>query len=350
MNTALARCAFILIAAVALLTQMTSAATPPETLTLQDLQGRPDRWPGELTITRDLNFGNAQLRAGQKVRVLEYNGGSEIGVDAGELGLFGIDVGDCDMLEAANAAWAKLTAEQRALEPQTVVADPSLWPARVRCTSGFVLNSGKEVPPNQEFDLVGFEGSSQAILWESEGNAKLSADISQTDAVARARELVAMPPDQRPARIAAALKDVMVDSDGKPVTRDDIDGQTIFALYYGASWCGPCRAFSPGLVEYVNAISKDNPKVTFVLVSNDEKDADMLKYMKEEKMPFAAVPMKAMQDSGVLMCYVKGAIPQLTIVDRYGKIIADSWHGGTYIGPKAALAALDVEIKAGKGK
>ena len=36
--------------------------------------------------------------------------------------------------------------------------------------------------------------------------------------------------------------------------------------------------------------------------------------------------------------YLRGSIPQLTIVDRHGKIIADSWTGNAYVGPKQAMA------------
>jgi len=37
--------------------------------------------------------------------------------------------------------------------------------------------------------------------------------------------------------------------------------------------------------------------------------------------------MAAMNKAPVLMCYSKGSIPQLIIVDRYGKVIADSFNG-----------------------
>jgi nucleoredoxin len=155
---------------------------------------------------------------------------------------------------------------------------------------------------------------------------------------------------KRPARVAAALRDVLVDSDGATVKKENLDEQTVYALYYGASWCGPCRSFSPGFVKYVESVAAANPKLTVVLVSNDEKDADMLKYMKDEKMPWAAVPLKAMDGSPVLMSYLRGSIPQLTIVDRYGKIIADSWSADRYVGPNAAMAGLDKTLKSGAAK
>jgi nucleoredoxin len=171
--------------------------------------------------------------------------------------------------------------------------------------------------------------------------------MDQTDAVARARELVAVAPEKRPSRIVAALKDAMVDSDGN-AAKVDVEGSKVFALYYSASWCGPCRQFSPSLVKYVNEVAAANPKLTVVLVSSDEKDADMFKYMKEDKMPFMAVPMA--KSPSVLLGYAKGSIPQLTIVDRYGKVLADSWNGQQYIGPKVALAGLDKLLKSGAGK
>lgn len=328
----------------------TSAATPPQTLTLQDLSNRPDRWPAQVTIQRALNFGASKLAAGQKVAIVEYNGGSELGVDAGNGQLYGIDVKDCDLLEAANAAWAKLTPEQRALEPKAVIEDASLWPAKVRCTSAFTLNSGKEIPPNQEFELLSIDRGGQVTLWTSEGQAKLSAQVAQTDVVARARELVTIDPAKRPARIANALKGKLVDPTGKRVADGNLEDQKLFALYYGASWCGPCRQFSPSLVKYINSIAVANPKLTVVLMSNDEKDADMLKYMQEEKMPWVAMPMKAMQESPIVYGYLRGSIPQLTIVDRYGKVLADSWSGNQYVGPKPALVGLEKVIKSGAAK
>lgn len=346
------RCLSLASIILVLLTSLSTRAqtAPPETLTLQDLQGRPDRWPAEVTIKRDLNFGDAKLTAGQKVKVLEYNGGDEVGVDAGNNQLFEIDQKDCDLLEGANAAWSKLTPDQRALDKKTVIQDMSLWPTKVRCTSGFVLNSGKEVPPNSEFELMWIQPNGGVTLWEPEGKAKLGARIEQTDAVARARELISIDPAKRPSRIASALKGVMVDAEGKPVTKDDLDQQTVFALYYGASWCAPCRKFSPDLVKYVNSVAADNPKLTVVLMSNDEKDSEMLKYMQEEKMPFAAVPMKAMQSSPALYYYLGGGIPQLTIVDRNGKILADSIGRTGYVGPKPAMAGLDKVLKSGAAK
>jgi nucleoredoxin len=326
-------------------------AAPPEKLGPRELANRPDRWPAQVTMLRDMDFGGAKLAKGQKVTVLEYTGGNEVGVDAGNNQLFAIETTDCDLMDAANAAWAKLTAEQRALEPATLVEDASLWPTKVKCTAAFTLNNGKELPPGAEYDLLTIDRGGQVQLYTRDGDARLTAQLAQTDAVARARELAAVDKSKRPGRIAEALKGAaLVDASGKPMKRDDLDRQQVFALYYGASWCGPCRTFSPGFVKYVNSVAAANPNLTVVLCSNDENDADMLKYMREEKMPWAAVPLKSLKQSPLLWTYLRGSIPQLTIVDRHGKVIADSWSGNTYVGPKQALAGLDRAVKSGAAK
>ena len=103
-------------------------------------------------------------------------------------------------------------------------------------------------------------------------------------------------------------------------------------------------------MKYVNSVAAANPKFTVVLLSNDEKDAELFKYMKAENMPFGAVPMKSMMDSPLLYCYLRGSIPQLTIVDRYGKVIANSWQANRYVGPKAAMVGLEKTIKSGAAK
>jgi len=325
------------------------AAAAPETLTLHDLVNRPERLPEEVTMTKDVDFGAGGLKKGQKVRVMQFTG-QEIGVDAGvgDL-LMAVTPEECDFLEAANAAWSKLSPEQKALDVQTVLNDASLWPAKVRCTSGFTLDkTAKNLPPNMEYELVSVDRAG-VTLWATEDKAKLNATIDQTDLVRRARELVAIDPAKRPGRIPAALKGAMVDSTGKPA-EVDVDGANVFALYYSASWCGPCRQFTPGFIEYITGIQAANPKLVVVLISNDEKDADMLKYMTEDKMPWMAVPMAKMNETPVLLGYAKGGIPQLTIVDKYGKVLADSFNGRQYVGPKVAMAGLDKLIKAGATK
>lgn len=85
------------------------------------------------------------------------------------------------------------------------------------------------------------------------------------------------------------FSDGLVDADGKAVDVSSLDGKVV-AVYHSAHWCPPCRAFTPQLVAFANA-HKD--KLAVVFVSYDRTPADMTTYMKETKMPWAAVPYKS---------------------------------------------------------
>src|SRR5262245_34776527 len=195
-----------------LLCSIALAAAPTETLKITDLAGHPERWPDKVTIKRDLNFGGgASLKSGQQVSIIQFDGAA-IGVDAGNNQLFEVEAQDTDMLDAANAAWSKLTPEQRAIDARVVMADPSLWPDKVKSMDGFRLNSGKDVQPGEEFEMMTIEGNN-VVLWLTADKAKLTSDMAKTDLVKRARERAGIAPDKRPSRVAAALKGNLVDAD-----------------------------------------------------------------------------------------------------------------------------------------
>ena len=81
----------------------------------------------------------------------------------------------------------------------------------------------------------------------------------------------------------------LVDADGKAVDLSTLKGKVV-GVYHSAHWCGPCRAFTPQLVEFANA-HKD--KFAVVFVSHDRDAASMSGYMKEAKMPWSAVPFRS---------------------------------------------------------
>lgn len=320
----------------ALATSLFGAA--PATLTLNDLRNHPERWPAQVTLPRDFKFnGGKSARKGQSVQVVELKG-TELVVDAGNGLVFGLPVADSNFLIAANTAWSALTPAQRELDANALITDVSLWPLRVKSVNGFHLQNGSEIPANSEFDLVSVTQEG-VTLFSAKYNTNIGADLKDTDLIARARELVLIPASERPSRIAAALNGNLIDSSGKAVA-NNFDQTQLFALYYGASWCPPCRTFSPGFVKYINQISAENPKLTVVLMSNDKVDAEMLKYMKAESMPWAALPLSKLQRNPLFLSYTKGSIPQLVIVDRAGKVLADSYNGTRYLGPDVAKNGL----------
>lgn len=324
-------------------------AAPPSTLTQNDLRNSPERWPAEITVPKDLRFqGGRSVKQGQRVRVVEVSG-SEVVVDDGKGLVFGLPIAETDLLARANEAWAALTPAQREITAAMLTEDRALWPLRVRSADEYELNDGTRFKAGGEYDLLSV-GRNEVQLYSREHRTTLKAALASTDLIARARALALLPVEQRPSRIAAALRGTLVDASGKPADPAGLEATQVFALYYGASWCGPCRKFSPDLVKFVNRVGPANPRLTVVLMSNDKSDAAMYGYMREEKMPWVAMPLDKLNAQPVLTGYVKGGIPHLVIVDRQGKILADSYRGKTYIGPMAAMQQLEQILATGVAK
>ena len=50
------------------------------------------------------------------------------------------------------------------------------------------------------------------------------------------------------------LPQVLLNSSGEQIAKDVLD-QKYVGLYFSASWCGPCRKFTPKLIEFRNKFS-----------------------------------------------------------------------------------------------
>ena len=315
-------------------------AASPETLTLDDLRNHAERWPAAVTVPGDLNFqSGATVKKGEVVKVADLNGG-EVVVDNGRGLVFGLPVAETDFLARANEAWAKLTPAQREISAETLGTDRSLWPVKVKTFAEFRFGNGTVIKPGGEYEVLSV-GRDGVTLLAPEYNTTLKTSLQSTDLIERARALVLMPPEKRPSRIAADLRGHLVDASGQPADPAGLEDTQVFALYYGASWCGPCRAFAPDLVKFADKVGPQNPHLTFVLMSNDKTDAAMRGYMKEEQMPWVAMPLDKIVKSPSLVAYTKGGIPQLVIVDRHGNVLADSYQGSNYLGPRVAMEQLD---------
>eukprot|EP00124_Ichthyophonus_hoferi_P001633 Ihof_evm10s90 gene=Ihof_evmTU10s90 len=80
---------------------------------------------------------------------------------------------------------------------------------------------------------------------------------------------------QAPAVAKAINITKLVDATGQPVPLDILKDKMV-GLYFSASWCGPCQAFSPKLSEFCGKNTKD---FVVVFVSLDNSEEDMMKFI-----------------------------------------------------------------------
>eukprot|EP00760_Papus_ankaliazontas_P039034 PhM_4_TR9471/c2_g1_i2/m.2196/K17609/NXN; nucleoredoxin len=102
-----------------------------------------------------------------------------------------------------------------------------------------------------------------------------------------------------------------------------IDGKTVM-LYLSASWCPPCRAFTPKLAAYYEALkSKHNDKVEIVFVSLDNEQQAFTDYYG--KMPWLAIPFnpetKDDANSHLMSEFGLSTIPSLVILNPDGSVV-----------------------------
>lgn len=76
-------------------------------------------------------------------------------------------------------------------------------------------------------------------------------------------------------------------------TVDLLKGKTAIAIYFSASWCGPCKKFTPVLAQLYKTLNKKGKKLEVVWLSRDRTSEEFLGYYQQ--MPWLAVPLQNLQ-------------------------------------------------------
>jgi nucleoredoxin len=133
--------------------------------------------------------------------------------------------------------------------------------------------------------------------------------------------------------------ETLVNLEGKEIASKDLASKDFVLVYFSASWCGPCRAFTPSLVTFYDEHAKKG-NFEVVLLSLDRSAADMLNYMKTDKMNWPAVPYARREGTGLMEKYKVQGIPHLVLLDKEGNVVSSAVENGKYVGPRKVLADL----------
>lgn len=114
----------------------------------------------------------------------------------------------------------------------------------------------------------------------------------------------------------------LVKLDGKKLKKFKLESKPskYYIFYYTASWCPPCQAFTPSLVEFYN--KHKNDKFEIVLITSDDNEEDMEKYAAEKKMPWPQLKQAKAESFKKKFSHGVRGIPTVIVCDLEGEIVS----------------------------
>lgn len=167
-----------------------------------------------------------------------------------------------------------------------------------------------------------------------------AADLAEADAkrLAEWKPAAAEPegPKSEPSVFDEIFDGNLVKLDGKRLKKHESSSKPTkyYVFYYTASWCPPCQAFTPSLVDFYDKHKNENFEI--VLITSDKSEDDMEKYAADKKMPWPQLEQsKATSFKKKYNHGVRG-IPSVIVCDLQGEIVSRDGRN---------LAALEALIK-----
>ena len=327
---------------------LASCAAAAQELTWTELANRPELWPAQCTVKVAIKFeGGVSVQPGEKAEVRDFKG-NEVNLRTTDgKTYFAAETDETDVLDVARGAYAKLTAKQRALTYPMIVQHKELWPYRVTITRSFDLAPGKTVQAGDQVLVKDVQPGKVDVVSEKL-NARFGVALPATDLMAQVRKFVE--DDQAGPRLLAMQKAeeekwmaeqkakaeaikaegrVAVELEGKLL--NSMTGQpeplntNAWPRYYvflrGQSSCPITRNFAPTFIKYCNGIKSSHPEVEVVYLTI-ESLPDTFKFAKELGFDWRTVSYETTTMSSVNP-YIDGRIPQLIVMDRTGKVLAN---------------------------
>ena len=223
------------------------------------------------------------------------------------------------------------------------VAEKALQDAGAASALIDAIKNGSYAISPAEAQAAQTELAAQAARRASEAERSRKFNTLYQDQLARAR--AAKPPQLETSHplLDQLRGDLVLLKTGSLTRFDDelLAKKKLIALYFSAQWCGPCRKFTPQLVEFYNRVAPQHPEFEIVFVSNDRTPFGMETYMRDMQMPWPAIDFAKLPGKEALQKYKGDGIPCLVLLDANGKVLSHSYAGEKNLGPEEVLADLN---------
>lgn len=112
------------------------------------------------------------------------------------------------------------------------------------------------------------------------------------------------------------------------LTNDALGNKKVIGLYFSADWCGPCRQFTPELVNFYNKMNsrkgqKDGGNFEIVWISRCRDTKSFGQYFTQMGNWYALPPEEASGPRGQMLGtkFKTQGIPHLVLIDETGSVI-----------------------------
>eukprot|EP00485_Elphidium_margaritaceum_P010626 CAMPEP_0202694246 /NCGR_PEP_ID=MMETSP1385-20130828/8151_1 /ASSEMBLY_ACC=CAM_ASM_000861 /TAXON_ID=933848 /ORGANISM="Elphidium margaritaceum" /LENGTH=297 /DNA_ID=CAMNT_0049350059 /DNA_START=33 /DNA_END=926 /DNA_ORIENTATION=- len=136
----------------------------------------------------------------------------------------------------------------------------------------------------------------------------------------------------------------LTNDSGDKTFETGIASQQVIALYFSASWCPPCRQFTPYLAQLYSQWKKENHKVEIVFISGDKNEQEFSTYFSQHHGKWLAVPFGAPQIAAINQRFQVRGIPTLIFLDAFGNVL--DANGRNSVQSQGANAIHDILQKA----
>ena len=316
--------------------------------------------------------GGATIQPGQELNVLQV-GPAEVQVTTTDgRTTFAAEPDETNTLAIARVAYARLTPKQRALTYPALAQRKDLWPARVTLSRSFDLGGGQSVREGEQLRVMEIQPG-KIILVIERLNMTVPTLLQVTDVMAQARKFVeddtagprftaeqsrgedkrvadvrnsatgnALPEKERTlGRVIAELDGRLVSSTtGKPEPLDPHALPRYLVFYRGSSTCPITREFTPKLIKYYEATKPTHPEFELIYIMTESVE-DTAKFAKRIGFAWRAIEYESTGYMPTVSQPIKGLLPQLIVMDRNGRVLANGWQNSA----PDALRQLDLLLK-----